>query len=240
MFFTGSSPLPGVLALCHLFIGALLGMLIYQRSGYRWAVPVAAVAALIPDMIDKPLGHLLLKSTLDYGRIYAHSLLFLAATMVVGFLLWRKDRFLAVAVGAGVLSHLVLDAMWMLPITLFWPALGPFPQHHFPDYLESSLVTELTAPSEWLFLVGLVLIVFSVYRSGIWSAFARAADVLLPYRKYLAGGMLFLAGVYWVTGVDALSADPLFGQEELILAGALLVGGAFLWRVDPSTVHPAS
>ena len=65
-----------MLLLCHIFIGALLGLLIYRWKGEIMAVPLAALGAILPDLVDKPLGHLLLQETLDNGRIFGHSLLF--------------------------------------------------------------------------------------------------------------------------------------------------------------------
>jgi len=36
-----------------------------------------ALGSMLPDIIDKPLGHIFLASSLGYGRIYSHTLLFL-------------------------------------------------------------------------------------------------------------------------------------------------------------------
>jgi len=82
-----------------------------------------ALGSILPDLIDKPLG-LMIFGTMNHGRIFAHTLLFLVllALLAVCF----KDIWLA-SLSAGVLTHLALDAMWSSPTILLWPLLGPFP-----------------------------------------------------------------------------------------------------------------
>jgi regulator of sigma E protease len=43
-----------------LFIGAVFGLLLYQWTGRKWLVLAVAAGAVLPDIIDKPLGHFLL------------------------------------------------------------------------------------------------------------------------------------------------------------------------------------
>jgi len=84
-----------------------------------------AFAALLPDVIDKPLGHYLLPNVFDSGRIFAHTLLFTLLLFVIGIVLYlKRGRIWGLTLALGSASHLVLDSMWRTPETLFWPAYG--------------------------------------------------------------------------------------------------------------------
>ena len=125
------------------------------------AAPLLAVAvgALLPDLVDKPLGHLVLHW--DAGRLFAHTLLF---TLALGLAAWGAVRrwprtgalLAALAFGAG--AHLVLDRMWLEPAVLLWPFLGAMPHGHWDP--ARYLTTPVTSP--WVLAmegVGLVVLV---------------------------------------------------------------------------------
>lgn len=91
----------------------------------RLDLRLLAFAALLPDVIDKPLGHYLLPGIFDNGRIFAHTLLFTLVLFVIGIILYRRrGRIWGLTLALGSASHLVLDAMWRTPETLLWPAFG--------------------------------------------------------------------------------------------------------------------
>lgn len=83
------------------------------------------LGSMLPDIIDKPLGGLVLRETLGNGRIYCHTLLFLLLFSGMGLFLWftRRKSWLLVLAG-GVFSHHVLDSMWLWPQTFLWPIYG--------------------------------------------------------------------------------------------------------------------
>ena len=61
------------------------------------------------------------------GRSYGHALVFALAVLVVG--MWVTDRRTgnrrrAVAVAVGIMFHLLLDLMWLMPEVLLWPLAG--------------------------------------------------------------------------------------------------------------------
>lgn len=228
-----------VLLLCHLFIGALIGFAIYRWKGEALAVPVAMVAAILPDLVDKPLGHLFLQNTLDNGRIFAHSLLFLGiVACIAGVVAWKQYRPLAVALLAGVVSHLLLDGMWDNPTTLFWPLLGPFAQDHYPDYFGNAIVSELTAPSEYAFLLGIGVIAAAVLYERLGPRLRSIGDALLRNRRIVYGAMMIIGIVQLVTAFVTLANDPAVAQNEFVLAVALMLGGASLVRLDPGSAVP--
>jgi inner membrane protein len=87
----------------------------------RWLL----VGSLLPDIIDKPVGIYLFRDTFSNGRIFFHSLLFLAVLFAIGIFLWKRyQQKWMLALAAGDFAHLVLDSMWLEPETLFWPFMG--------------------------------------------------------------------------------------------------------------------
>jgi hypothetical protein len=102
-----------------------LPLLPFLTSGRfpRWA-PLIALGGLLPDLIDKPLGHLILPE--NNGRIFAHTLLF-ALILFASGLLWAKVMPLAY----GVVFHHLLDFVYKEPDPTLWPFLGPFAYSDF-------------------------------------------------------------------------------------------------------------
>ncbi|WP_436903317.1 metal-dependent hydrolase [Halovenus halobia] len=95
------------------------------------ATVVVGFAALVPDLIDKPLAWYL--GVLPGGRTLAHSLFFLVPLSALVYLVARRNGVeeYGVAFSIGVISHTLLDALPILwdPETpwegLVWPLLSP-------------------------------------------------------------------------------------------------------------------
>ncbi len=106
------------------------------------------VGSLLPDIIDKPLGLIILRDSISYGRIYSHTLLFLILLALGGWLLYRFRRqtwLIVLAVGAA--GHHILDLIWLSPSVFFWPFLGTtFPRENPGNYLEELLYGLLHEP----------------------------------------------------------------------------------------------
>lgn len=103
---------------CHLFVGLILGVVIADRIDDRRFIGFSALGGVLPDLIDKPVGHILFAESLNSGRIVAHGLLFLTILLIAGVALRRqRGSFALLAVAAGVASHQILDAMWAMPVT---------------------------------------------------------------------------------------------------------------------------
>lgn len=101
----------------HLGIGLGLAWLLSWNSPGRVDYRLVLLGAILPDLIDKPLGILLGLET----RLWAHTFLFLFAVLVPSFLSpMRALRF----VGFGVATHLLLDGIWRQPRVVWYPAYG--------------------------------------------------------------------------------------------------------------------
>lgn len=121
------------------------------------------IGALLPDIIDKPLGHLFFREALSNGRIFAHTLLFLIIITLAGLYLYRRRAKLWLLVLAfGTLIHLILDQMWQTPQALLWPFLGfTFPKEDITDWLPGTLHALLTNPSVYVpELLGAVILIW--------------------------------------------------------------------------------
>ena len=96
------------------------------RVDYRFIV----LGALLSDMIDKPLGLVVLPEVLANGRTFLHSLLFLLLTLLAAFIVYRQRREMwGIYIAFGVIIHFIMDAIWTDPTTFYWPFLGPFETH---------------------------------------------------------------------------------------------------------------
>ena len=109
------------------------------------------LGSLLPDIIDKPLGHFIFRETLSNGRIFSHTLLFLAIISLAGFLLYRRwERTWLLTLAIGSFWHLILDEMWLAPRTLLWPAFGFTFEKLAIDNLLSHWFYALTYPEVYI------------------------------------------------------------------------------------------
>jgi len=93
--------------------------------GKRIDIRILLVGSLLPDIIDKPVGQLWLRETLNNGRIFCHTLLFLIIITLIGVYLYRtRHRNWLMVLSGGVFTHLIFDEMWLTLKTLFWPLYG--------------------------------------------------------------------------------------------------------------------
>lgn len=118
-------------------LGITLGIFQLARkapgiSGISLDLKMVALGAMLPDLIDKPLGELLLASSLANGRIIGHTLLLCLVIALAGVYMWMKRQDLKlIIVSAAAFLHLLEDRMWETPQTFFWPLLGlEFPDKH--------------------------------------------------------------------------------------------------------------
>lgn len=84
-----------------------------------------AIGALLPDLIDKPLGRVIFASTISNGRIIGHTLFFSLILFIIGLYLYdKREKITVLSLATGSFFHLIEDEMWKSPRTLFWPAIG--------------------------------------------------------------------------------------------------------------------
>ena len=144
------------------------------RLNNRLDLLFLALGSILPDIVDKPLGLLVFGSP-NMGRTFAHTILFLIILAAIALCL--QDIRLA-SLSWGVLVHLILDSMWISPVTLLWPLLGGFPMAPHLDaisYLQMLLLgledLGILIPE----LLGLGYIIIQVYlkKGWIWTDIKR-------------------------------------------------------------------
>jgi len=142
------------------------------------------IGSLLPDIVDKPIGTVLFRSTFENGRIFCHSLLFMLMMALAGFLVYRHYRKTwLLALSFGTLAHLVLDYMWRQPRTLLWPFYGlTFEKQNLTDLPEEILHGLYTAPSLYVpeIISAVILIGFAIvlWRRREWRAFVKSGHIL--------------------------------------------------------------
>lgn len=130
---------------------------------------LAAVGSMLPDIIDKPLGHLILRDSLNYGRIISHTLVFSSLLWLIALASLRRGIKWPLAFSFGSLVHLALDEMWQRPAVLFWPLYGwGFPSSN-QDFLQGVLQS-LHRPGVYLpeILGAVILIVLWLNRKNVY------------------------------------------------------------------------
>lgn len=132
-------------------IGASTAFIRYAFRDPNMDLRFLALGAIVSDLIDLPIG-VLTWDAAESVRLAAHSLPFGALVMAIVLVVTRRGqrrkRWMLFAV--GVLLHLLLDAMWREPETLWWPFLGwDFTPSGFASF--SEYVADLvTNPIMWL------------------------------------------------------------------------------------------
>ena len=222
----------------HAFLGALIGLGFWQLAGDRRALPLCILSAVLPDLLDKPLA-LLFPGLFGTGRTIAHSLLFFSLVLMAGLLVWRyRHSLLGLACACGILSHQVLDAMWRVQATWFFPLFGPFPTFMIPDYVGHYFWLEISALSEWIFAFSCIVILIC------WSmAVPEFSSPVLKNQRITASRIfaalpLGVMGVYLIVfgpaAVPHAFFAPTYDPVTDIMAGIVALCGAavlLLWPV---------
>lgn len=144
----------------------------------RWL----ALGAVLPDLVDIPIGTLVLAERLSTSEAWAHSLVAPTGLAIVVLAATRRGsrRRAGMAVVVGAFLHLLLDGMWAETEVFLWPVAGPIPVGPSPWWggLAERLVS---SPWPWVLeLVGLV------YLTSLWVV-AGLADPVARRRLVRTG-----------------------------------------------------
>jgi len=219
----------------HLLTGLILGFLISELlDDRRWLIP-CTVGAILPDLIDKPIGYLLFPATIGYGRIYSHTLLAAILVMACGLAIWpfKKDPGV-MGVGVGIFSHQILDQMWLQPQNWYYPLLGKFKGVGNSDYFFFMLVQELKNPFELVLalIFGAGALLF-FYRQEIVIVINRNRPVFSLAAKACALLLCILSGIIigWGIAQHSLTEIGWSRPGELIIGGIVIaLSAGLVWR----------
>lgn len=165
-------------ALGELGIGLGLAWLVSYRNRAAVDFRLVLFGSILPDLIDKPLGAILHLE----ARLWAHSLLFLGALLILS--LWPTLKGLR-WVGFGDAVHLLVDLIWEQPMVAFWPLLGvafPAGEQSFEGYFQILFTDPYVQFGE---IVGAIILLTTAwyYRLFTWTRL----------RQFLRDGRLALA-----------------------------------------------
>ncbi len=219
----------------HLLTGIILGLLLSDfLKDQRWFIP-CAIGAVLPDLIDKPIGYILFPVTIGDGRIYAHTLLAAILVLALGLIIFKFRRDPGVlAVGVGILSHQVLDLMWRLPLNWYYPLLGPFKGKVTQDYIFILLFRDINHPFEQILALSLgAILIVILCRNKIPVIINRYQQIIPMIATACALLLCILSGITIGRGITNHSFSILGWSrpEELIIGGMVLALAAVLvWR----------
>lgn len=148
-----------------------------ERLSGRVDYRLVMFGALLPDLIDKPLGWILFREHFKVdgaanSHLYGHTGLFALLLIVAGAFLiagWNDPRLFAV--GVAVASHLAVDPVTHAPGLLIWPLLGT----DFP--LVSGPGTVVHTAGEVASAAILGFAAYSLYRRSQLERFVRAGHI---------------------------------------------------------------
>ena len=101
----------------------LILLIIFKKNDYLPEIDfrIIAVFAVLPDIFDKIIGNLIFGESLNNGRLFSHTLIFLAVfiiifTMIMGSHWWIYSF--------PIITHQLFDTLWFDPYTWLWPMFG--------------------------------------------------------------------------------------------------------------------
>lgn len=129
---------------------------------------IVLVGSILPDIIDKPIGAFLFRSTFHNSRIFGHTLLFSLILILIGLfrlLKERKNRILLLGISSSI--HLILDSMWLYTKILFWPYYGwKFPERPEGNWLNNDIIRLITDPSYYLpETIGFIILAYYIIKT---------------------------------------------------------------------------
>lgn len=137
------------------------------------------LGAILPDLIDLPIGTVLLADRYSTGELWFHSLLLPTIYMIVVLAVTRRGRRrrALMALGIGWLFHILLDGMWLDQDVFLWPFFGDIPPGAAPFW---PLAWERAMSDPWRWVkeaVGLTYLVWLWLSLGLNERSRREATM---------------------------------------------------------------
>lgn len=171
--------------LWHLGMTTFVGRYVFRDPGMdlRWL----ALGALLPDIVDKPIGSIIWNDVFHNHRVYAHTLVLPVLALAGIMIVTRRgsaSRKAAIAVVLGWFIHLILDGVWASPEAFLWPFFGfDFPRVAGSEF--GTLVENMLGnPLVWVGEAAGAAYLFYLWRSHLSEAGA--------VRRFLRDGRIAL------------------------------------------------
>lgn len=101
----------------------IIGLIIFNKTNLISKIDFRLVVlfAILPDIIDKTIGHIVFYGQLNNGRLFSHTLVFLIIFILIFSLVIRSRWWVY---SFPIITHQVFDHLWTDPETWFWPYYG--------------------------------------------------------------------------------------------------------------------
>ncbi len=128
-------------------LGAVLWLFRWVFRDPKVDVRFLLFGAVLPDLVDLPVGSLYLAT----GELWMHSLAAPSVFIAAVLLATRRGRKRRawMALGVGWLFHLLLDGMWLSQEVFLWPFIGEIPAGEAP-FWPQAWARALSDPWRWL------------------------------------------------------------------------------------------
>jgi membrane-bound metal-dependent hydrolase YbcI (DUF457 family) len=213
----------------HIFAGAVLGLVLGWFLHDTRIIPLCIAASILSDVIDKPLGFILLPDELGPGRTFFHALLAVILIVAIAFLVWRFRGSILLFIAAGsVMLHQLLDAMWHEPVNWFYPLLGPFQPYHDINYFKTFFWLEVSSASEWVFFFATIVIFSHMYIDRITLPLPQWITQRTMPARYAVLLLLVFTGLYslWSGSTGTLNMmTPYNTPENNLIMGIVALAG---------------
>lgn len=121
------------------------------------------IGAILPDIIDKPIGAFFFRNVFHNSRIFAHTLMFSGLLILLGLFfikIGKKNNILILGIASFI--HLILDSMWLYPKILFWPYFGlKFPVRPEGSWVKNDFIRLVSDPGYYMpEVIGFIIIAY--------------------------------------------------------------------------------
>lgn len=107
-------------------LGATLWLFRWIFRDPKVDVRFLLLGAILPDLIDLPIGTVFFADRYSTGELWAHSLIAPSLYIVIVLIATRRgrERRAWMALGVGWMFHILLDGMWLEREVFLWPFFG--------------------------------------------------------------------------------------------------------------------
>lgn len=158
-------------------VGGAVAIVRYVFKDPAMDLRFVMLGALLPNLIDKPIGSVLFNEALGSSRVYGHTLVVPALLLVLVMLFTKRGtarRKAWLGLPIGWLLHVFLDGQWAAPEGFWWPFLGldfpPMEDSTLWGVIESHFTSVVAVATE---VVGLAYLVVLYRRGGLGQPEAR-------------------------------------------------------------------
>lgn len=144
------------------------------------------IGSILPDIIDKPVGRILLVSSINNGRIFAHTLIFIILMFAIAYYIWKKNHvFGGFLIAGSSFCHLIEDKMWEIPKTFFWPLFGlNFPTNtgnysNIFEYFTRMITLTYTPAMDYVFISEIIGFIICICLGLIYILYKKKTKAII-------------------------------------------------------------